>query len=60
MAFERINKKTPSGGDYSIAFFYNDKGEDVPKDKAAKVIIREMKSSGEIINDIFAVIDPDE
>ena len=51
----RMNEKTPNGGDYSEIFFMNDAGEVVDESAATKCAIRECKSDGTLVNEIFGV-----
>lgn len=45
MNTERIEGPTPNGGDYAIAYYQDENGELVDKDKASQVTIAEF--SGE-------------
>lgn len=51
---ERSDNPTPSGGDYSIAYYYNEDGELCEKDKAYKVNIVEYKTGGIRVNECYA------
>ena len=51
--YERKNAKTPNGGDYSEIYYFNDKNESVPKEKASKAVIRECKEDGTLIHETF-------
>ena len=53
---EKSDNPTPSGGDYSIAYYYNDDGP-CEKDKANKVNIVEYKKGGIRINETYALLD---
>ena len=48
--FERIDKPTPNGGSYSIAYFQNNRGKRTTKDKATKIEIVEFDEQDNIIN----------
>lgn len=52
----RIDKKTPSGGDYSIMYYLDDDGNEVPKEKATNAIINEYKKNGDLINSTYGII----
>lgn len=53
--FERIDEPTPSGGDYSIAYFYD--ADDTPclKDNAVRINIVEYMGNGDRINETFVI-----
>lgn len=51
--FERINEKTPNGGSYSIAYFYDGDRNPCEKNKAHIVHIHEYDNDGNIINETF-------
>ena len=38
-AYERANKKTPCGGDYSEIFYFDDNGNPVEAEEATKFVI---------------------
>ena len=57
---ERRDKPTPNGGDYSVIFYFDDDGNSVDKTVATKAIIKEYKSDGTVINEIFADISKSE
>jgi hypothetical protein len=50
---ERINEKTPGGGDYSEIIYLNNNNQEVDKEKATKAVIREMTADGTLINETF-------
>lgn len=52
---ERSDNPTPSGGDYSIAYYYNDDGP-CEKNKANRVNIVEYKKGGIRINETYALL----
>jgi hypothetical protein len=53
---ERMDQKTPNGGDYSEIFYYDDDGNSVDKKVATKAIVREYKYDGTFICETFADI----
>lgn len=46
---ERIDGRTPSGGDYSEILYLNDAMEPVDEDAATRCVIREFRSDGTLI-----------
>ena len=48
--------KTPSGGDYSVAYFYDKDGKPCPKAKAKSVNIVEYSQDGERLNEAYGVL----
>lgn len=49
---ERINEKTPSGGDYSEAYYFDSENKPTDdKDSAHKVIIRECMKNGDLVRE---------
>ena len=52
---ERSNNPTPSGGDYSIAYYYDDDGS-CEKSKANRVNIVEYKKGGIRINEHYGLL----
>lgn len=55
---EKRDNPTPSGGDYSIAYYYDDDGP-CEKSRANRVNIVEYKKGGIRINEIYALLDRD-
>ena len=55
---ERSENPTPSGGNYSIAYYYNDDGP-CEKNKANRVNIVEYKKGGIRINETYALLNRD-
>ncbi|MBQ9667566.1 MAG: hypothetical protein IJV45_02310 [Prevotella sp.] len=55
---ERNDNPTPSGGDYSIAYYYNDDGP-CEKSKANRVNIVEYKKGSIRINETYALLNRD-
>ena len=53
---ERSDNPTPNGGDYSIAYYYNEDGELCEKKNAARVNIVEYKKGGVRINETYALL----
>lgn len=47
--------RTPSGGAYSIAYYYDEDGLPCPKAKAKSVHIVEYAESGERVNEVYGV-----
>lgn len=52
MTYERIDEKTPSGGDYSEIYYFDDAGNPVDSEKATNCIIRECLKDGTLVNEI--------
>lgn len=46
------NGPTPSGGDYSEIFYFDEAGNSVDESQAVRCIIRECKNNGTVINEI--------
>lgn len=47
---ERINGRTPSGGDYAELYYFDENGNIVEdKEKAVRGMIRECKENGELV-----------
>ncbi len=53
ITYERINLKTPSGGDYYEAHFFDNEWKYTTKDKTVNVIIRECKEDGTLVKETF-------
>ena len=53
---ERHDNPTPSGGDYSVAYYYDEEDFPCEKDKAFFVRIAEFKKGGIMINETFAML----
>ena len=53
---ERVDEKTPSGGDYSELVYLNDDMEPVDESVATKCVIRECMSDGTLVNETFGVL----
>ncbi|NLV90235.1 MAG: hypothetical protein GX032_02060 [Tenericutes bacterium] len=51
--FERINKKTPSGGDYSEAHFFDNDWKYTTKDQAQNIVIRECNNDGTLLRETY-------
>lgn len=51
-AIERIDGPTPSGGDYSEIFYFDNAGKPVDAEKATRCYIRECKKDGTLVNEI--------
>ncbi len=54
---ERQDGWTPSGGDYSVAYYYKD-GHPCVKEEADAVNIIEYKANGERLNETYALLKP--
>lgn len=50
----RINDRTPSGGDYSEAFYLDNEHNLVEPDEASVIIIKECLNDGTVINTTYA------
>ena len=46
---ERVDGKTPSGGDYSEILYLNDAMEPVDEEVATRCVIRELRSDGTLV-----------
>ena len=53
MKHMRVNGPTPNGGDYSEIYYFDNDGKIVDQDVATKCVIRECKSNGELLNEIW-------
>ena len=53
---ERHDNPTPSGGDYSVAFYYDKNGEPCKKEDAVRVNVVEYKKGGIRINEVYATL----
>jgi len=52
--YYRTDEPTPSGGDYSEIYFFDDKDNNVDETVATKCVIRECKANGDLIMETFA------
>ena len=50
---ERHDGPTPSGGDYSEIYYFDDNNEAVDSSIATWCVIRECKNDGTLLNEIF-------
>ena len=50
----RVYGKTPNGGDYSEAFYLNEKRELVDPESATEIIINECLNDGTVISTTYA------
>ena len=57
MTSERIDRKTPNGGDYAIAYYMDKNRASVSKTKATQAEIVEYKADGEIVFRTYMAID---
>lgn len=53
---ERVAGKTPHGGDYTIAVFLDDEGNEVDKEVATRAVISECKDDGTVVFEEFGEI----
>lgn len=58
MKHKKINKMTPSGGDYSEIYYMDDNGKIVDDSVATKCIIRECKSDGTLVKESIGICQP--
>lgn len=56
-SYIRDEEKTPNGGDYSEIYYQDDKGNPVDETKATRFILRECKSDGTLVHEIFGRCD---
>lgn len=49
MTSERINEKTPGGGDYSVVYFKDKDGDKTTKENAVHYEIQEYKNDGTLV-----------
>ncbi len=54
--YQREEGKTPNGGDYSEIFYQDKDGNPIDESKAFRFILRECKSDGTLVNEIFGLI----
>jgi hypothetical protein len=52
MTYERIDERTPSGGDYSEIYYLDNNGNQIDSEKATNCIIRECLKDGTLLNEI--------
>lgn len=52
MTYERIDERTPLGGDYSEIYYLDDNGNQIDSEKAMNCIIRECLKDGTLLNEI--------
>lgn len=50
MKYQKIEEKTPSGGDYSEIYYFDDDNNPIDEKQASKCVIRECKKDGELIS----------
>lgn len=55
-SYEKIEEKTPSGGDYSEIYYMDKDGNPTDKEDAVTCIIRECKSDGTLLNEIHGMV----
>ncbi len=56
MVFEIVHGKTPLGGDYREYYYLTDQMIPCEKEKASRVIVRECKEGGILINEEILVL----
>lgn len=56
---KRVNKKTPSGGDYSEIYYMNDNFEVVDETEATLCKILECKANGDLIFETIGFVKRD-
>ena len=56
-SYARDDEKTPNGGDYSEIYYQDDNGNPVDETKATRFILRECKSDGTLVHEIFGRCD---
>lgn len=52
---ERIDERTPSGGDYSVITYLDDKMDVVDSSVATKCVICEYASDGKMMSETFGI-----
>ena len=55
MKSKRVDEKTPNGGDYSEIFYFDENGNLVDEKDAQRCIIRQCKTDGTLISEVFGV-----
>lgn len=53
MKYQKIEEKTPSGGDYSEIYYFDDDNNPIDEKQASKCVIRECKKDGELVNETW-------
>lgn len=53
---ERINRPTPNGGAYAIAYYQDKSGQPCDKRVAAQVVVLEYDNSDEVVGSTFAYL----
>lgn len=53
MVYQKIEEKTPNGGDYSEIYYFDDDNNLIDEKLATKCVIRECKKNGELVNEIW-------
>lgn len=56
-SYERVEGKTPNGGDYSEIYYQDENGNPVDEAEAKKFILRECKFDGTLVHEIFGRCD---
>lgn len=52
--YERLNEKTPNGGDYSEVFYLDEDGKPADKEVAVTAVVRECMNDGSLIMETIA------
>lgn len=52
----RTDEPTPSGGDYSEIYFFDNNGEPADEKKAVRCVIRECAKNGDLIQEIWSLL----
>lgn len=52
MATQRIDGKTPSGGEYAIVVFYDDDLKETDKENATKILVKECDKDGNVLKEM--------
>ena len=55
---ERINEKTPNGGDYSEIFYFDKDGNAVDETAAVRCVIRECSKDGTLLHETWGECNP--
>lgn len=55
---ERINGKTPNGGDYSEIFYFDKDGNAADETAAVRCVIRECAKDGTLLHETWGRVQP--
>ena len=53
--YERVNEKTPCGGEYSEIFYFDDNRNPIDAEKATIFVIRECDCDGNLIKETYGI-----